>query len=199
MTYSIILVPSRVPIEWALSWILREAKRLCIHIGISTQIFQIRRYSDLILSRQLEMTPNRVYYILRALYRTNAKFQSHLNFTTACLDRDLIPKGLTIKKTLVVAGAGDVNRLLSIWQRTLRKTSRILLKHLKHYYRTTLLAISRKIHLEETKLKGRTDFRDNWKTIDQYMERITNGTMQERKRKKIKQLDKTSKYKRTRR
>ena len=79
------------------------------------------------------------------LYRTKVILQSHLNFVIACLDIGAIPKGLTIEKTPVIPGAGDMKRLLSIWGKTLSKTSRILLKHLKHHYRMTLLTTNSKI------------------------------------------------------
>ena len=112
------------------------------------------------------MTLRRPYRRLKALYRTKVKLQAHLNFVSTCLGLDVIPRGLVIKKTPVVPEAGDVKRLSSIWEKTLCKTSHILLKHLKHYYRTTLLATSSKIRQEQSKLRGQTDFEESLTVIN---------------------------------
>ena len=99
---------------------------------------------DTILTWSFIMPLRRTYKRLRTLYRTKVKLQSHLNFVMTYFDLDVIPRGLTIKKTPVVLGAGDMRRLLSIWEKTLHKTLHILLKHFKHYYRTTLLTTNSK-------------------------------------------------------
>ena len=48
------------------------------------------------------------------------------------------------------------------WKRTLKKTSQLLLKHLKGYHKSVIKLISYKIKGEEAKLRRRVDFLDNF-------------------------------------
>ena len=88
-----------------------------------------------------------------------------------------------------------MKRVSSIWENTLGKTSHILLKHLKHYNTTTLLATSSKIRQQESKLRGRTDLEESLTVINHLTERISRQN-EERKCRKAKHLEKTKKRKR---
>ena len=132
---------------------------------------------------------------LKTLCRTKVKLQAHLNFVSTCLDLDVIPRGLVIQKTPIVPEVGDVKRLSSIWESTLQKTSHILLKHRKRYYRKTLLATNSKLRQEESKLRGRTNFEDSIIVINHHTDKIF-WQVEERKCRKVKRLEKKKKGKR---
>ena len=157
-------------------------------------IFLNRCYLDLILPNDSPKTIQKTKNVIQDKGQTSIPPY----FVITCLDLDLIPRGLTIQKTPVVLGGGNVRRLLSIWEKTLQKTSRILLKHLKHYYKTTLLTTNSKIWQEESRMRRWTDFMESLTVIRQHTDRIFRED-EERKCRKIKWLDKTEKRKRIRR
>ena len=139
----------------------------------------------------IHVTLHRPYKRLKSLYRTKVKLQAHLNFVPTCLDLDVIPRGLVIKKTPVVPEVGDMKRLSSIWENTLQKNSRILLKHLKYHYRMTLLTTNSKMQQEQSKLIGWMDFEESLIAINHHNDRIfqqENGWRRQKRRDYIAKL-----------
>ena len=111
------------------------------------------------------MTLNKTYKRLSELHKKKALHEAYLNFTIACLDNNVIPQGLKIKKVTLVAGE-LVSRcdLLAKWNKTLRKASQLLLKHLKSYHKSALTQLKMEIRKEEATFNNRRD----------YMERTVN-------------------------
>ena len=119
------------------------------------------------------------------LYEKKALHQSHLDFIIACLDNNVIPKGLIIKKVPFVANELDFRRsLLTRWNKTLRKVSQLLLKHLKHYHRSLVRYFSDEIRKEEARLQGKVDFAERKSIIHH----SSNKVFQRHQRKKQKKL-----------
>ena len=106
---------------------------------------------------------------MSALYRKQALHQSHLYFIIACLDNNIIPRGLTTKKVPLVAKGVDFEwGLLAKWHKTLRKTSRLLLGHLKFHHRAQVLELTKEIKKEEVSLRRRRDFEERISLINQH-------------------------------
>ena len=62
----------------------------------------------------------------------------------------------------MVASVGALKwHLMTDWNRTLRKTSQFLLKHVKEYHKGVIKLIHDEIKEEEAKLRRRFDFLEN--------------------------------------
>ena len=75
----------------------------------------------------------------------------------SCLDYNVIPRGLIIKKAPQTVGKGIYKRnVISNWERTLRRASQLLLKHLKNYHKGVVTSIKTQIK-EQAKLRRQID------------------------------------------
>ena len=118
------------------------------------------------------------------LYRKLEKHKSHLDFVKACLRNDVIPWGLRMKSVPMVSDIGGMKRDLSHdWNKTLRKTSQLLLGHLKSYHRAVILALGDEIRDAEVNLRTHNDFEESL-TIVQHMVDKTSHNYNQRKKKK---------------
>ena len=104
------------------------------------------------------MTPKKAYRRLTHLCKQKPLHQAHLDFTNACLDHNVIPHGLKIKKIPLVAGELVTRRdLLAKWESPLQKASHLLLKHLKRYHNSALAQLENEIKEDEATVKNRRD------------------------------------------
>ena len=143
------------------------------------------------------MTLNKVYKKLSKLYKKEALHQSHLNFIIACLDNNVTPKGLQIKKVSLVASELTPRRnLLAKWNNTLRKASQLLLKHLKYYHKSVLIDLQNEIRKEEAILNNRRDCKESTLIIHQHANK-TLLNYETYKRNKLERLIRETKGKRT--
>ena len=77
----------------------------------------------------------------------------------SCLDFNVIPRGLTIKKAPQTDNEGIYERsLISNREKTLRKASQLLLKHLKSYHKGVITLIRNEIKEEADRLRRLSDF-----------------------------------------
>ena len=135
------------------------------------------------------MAPTKAYRRLLVLHRKKALHQAHLNFIIACLNSSAIPKGLEIKKVPLVAGEPVSRRnLLKKWNNTLRKTSQILLRHLKSYHKSVLVHLKDEIRQEQAILNHRCDYQESLSAIHHY----TNKVLQQQNTYKKKQVGETN-------
>ena len=142
------------------------------------------------------MTPRKTYRRLTHLCKQKALHQANLDFTIACLDHNVIPHGLKITKTPLVSGELVTRRdLLAKWESTLRKASRLLLKHLERYHKSVLAQLENEIKEEEATVNNRRNFVERTSAIHHYENRIVRK-QEEYKRSKLERLIKETKGKR---
>ena len=80
--------------------------------------------------------------------------QFRLHFTMSFLDYNVIPRGLMIKKAPQITSKCIHKRsLISNLDKTLRKASQLLLKHLKIYHKGVIASIRSEIKEEEDWLR----------------------------------------------
>ena len=82
---------------------------------------------------------------------------SDVKFVTACLEHSVIPRGLMIEKTLQISNV-DNQKCSAVWERTLNKASKILLRRLKIYHKKAINDLDIQIKKEKAGLSIRIDF-----------------------------------------
>ena len=119
-------------------------------------------------------TTSRQYGILRKLYQHRARHQSHYQFVTSCLSQHLIPKGLQVRVVPLVPKFKALEHTLQRkWTNTLKKTSCVLLKHLKAYHRLSISTLTDEITELEARLRTNANFNHHRGCILRDIEKLT--------------------------
>ena len=145
----------------------------------------------------MSITP-RQYGILRKLHQHRARHQSHYQFVTSCLRQHVIPKGLQIRVVPLVPRIKALEHTLQQkWTNTLKKTSYVLLKHLKTYHRLSISTLTHEIANLEARLRTNANFNHHRGCILRDTEKLTATYDKKKKNKLLKLLG--NRKKRTRR